>query len=265
MTFLIFFIGGLLAGSFLNVLVYRLRTAETLFLDRSKCPHCRNIIPWYDNIPVISFVLLKFRCRSCQGKISWQYPLVELGTGIVFAAVGMKFFSSIDPTTWFPVFFYLFVSGALIAILVYDWLYLEIPSLVLWPSVGAAIFSNLVLDWGTVNFGNNLLGSATYSGTLAGFVAFLFFFMLVSVSREKWMGMGDAYLVILLGLIVGWPQILLALFLAFAIGAVYGIILIVLQKKKMNSQLPFAPFLILGTFLTLFLYSPLTEWYFSWF
>lgn len=77
------------------------------------------------------------------------------------------------------------------------------------------------------------------------------------------MGMGDAYLVVLLGLILGWPQVLLALFLAFAVGAIYGIILIALKKKKMKSQIPFAPFLILGTLAAMFFYGPITNWYFK--
>jgi len=96
---------------------------------------------------------------------------------------------------------------------------------------------------------------------LAAVAGFLFFFTLVAVSRERWMGWGDALLTILLGLVLGWPQILLALFLAFATGAFYGIILIVLKKKKLKSQLPFAPFLVLGTLVSIFWAAPIVKWY----
>jgi leader peptidase (prepilin peptidase)/N-methyltransferase len=218
-------------------------------------------VRWYDNIPLLSFVLLKFRCRDCGEKISWQYPLVEFSTGLLFALVSFQFFNLNDPATFFPTFFYLGIVSSFVVIFAYDVLYFEIPGLVLWPSIGWIIVYNLFMDWGNSGVSSDVFRVATYSGTLAAFVAFLFFFLLSSLSREKWMGMGDAFLVIFLGLIVGWPQILLALFLAFAIGAVYGIILIVLKKKKMKSQLPFAPFLILGTLVTIFGYTPVVGWY----
>jgi leader peptidase (prepilin peptidase) / N-methyltransferase len=262
MTF-IFFIFGLLVGSFINVVVYRLNMAENLITDRSKCPHCKNLIRWYDNIPLISFILLKFRCRDCREKISFQYPLVEFFTGIIFALIGARYFSAADMSTWAATIYYLGISGALVAIFVYDFLYMEIPGLVLWPAVGWAIAFNLLLDWNRAESGSSIFNSLTYSGVLAAFAAFIFFFLMVAISKEKWMGMGDAYLAILLGLILGWPQIILALMLAFAIGAIFGIILILLKKKKMESQIPFAPFLVLGTLISLFFYVEITSWYFK--
>ena len=266
MIILIFLVLGLLIGSFLNVLVYRLRTAEELFWDRSKCPHCQQLIRWYDNIPVVSFILLHFQCRNCRKKISWQYPLVEILTGIIFALIGYKFFDLANSSTWVMTVYYLFAASSLIAISVYDWLYLEIPGEVLWFSVAVAVAFGLYADW-SVWFNSQLQStiwnSFIYSGVLAAFSAFLFFFFLSAISHEKWMGMGDAYLAILLGFFVGWPQILLALFLAFFMGAVWGLVLVTIGKKKMKSRLPFAPFMVLGTFITLFFYAPITNWYFS--
>jgi len=263
MIFFIFLVLGLIVGSFLNVVVYRLRVAETLVADRSHCPHCKNLIAWYDNIPVLSFILLKFRCRNCQEKISWQYPLVEIFTGLVFALIGYRYFDAVDVSTWASTIYYLGIASFLIVIFVYDFLYLEIPGLVLWPAIGFAVVFNLVFDWGMAGFGNDVLNLATYSGTLGAVAAFLFFFLLVSVSKEKWMGMGDAYLVILLGLILGWPEILLGLMLAFTLGAFSGLALIALKKKKMGSQIPFAPFLVLGSLIAMFWYGPITDWYFG--
>lgn len=260
---IIFFIAGLIVGSFLNVVVYRVNLAENLITGRSYCPHCKNKIRWYDNIPVLSFLVLKAQCRDCQGKISWQYPLVEIFTGLMFAAVGWKFFDLADVSTWIATSFYLGTVSFLIAIFVYDWLFLEIPGLVLWPAIGWTIAFNLIFDWSRLNLGSNLPALSTYSGTLAAFAAFMFFFLMVAVSREKWMGMGDAYLVILLGLIAGWPNILLALMLAFTFGATIGIILIALGKKKMSSQIPFGPFLVAGTFVAIFFSESIISWYIS--
>jgi leader peptidase (prepilin peptidase)/N-methyltransferase len=257
----IFFILGLIVGSFINVVVYRLNVAESFVVGRSKCPHCKKQIEWYDNIPLLSFILLKLRCRNCREKISYQYPLVEFFTGVIFAMIGAKYLIVGDMSTWTPVIYYLGAASALIAIFVYDFLYMEIPGIVLWPAVGWAVAFNLLLDWNNAGFGNNVWSSLTFSGVLAAFTAFIFFFLLVAVSKEKWMGMGDAYLVILLGLISGWPQILLALMLAFSIGAITGISLIILKKKKMESQVPFAPFLVLGTLISLFFYSEIINWY----
>jgi prepilin signal peptidase PulO-like enzyme (type II secretory pathway) len=161
------------------------------------------------------------------------------------------------------------VSAILIVIFAYDWLYMEIPSIVLGSGVILAVAFNLWAD--NVSFLSNtstfsslaIFEGLTYSGTLAAFLSFIFFFFLVAVSREKWMGMGDAYLVIFLGLILGWPKIILAIFLSFFIGSVFGIALIIIKKKKLKSRVPFAPFLILGTIITLFFYNLITQWYFS--
>lgn len=262
MLFIIFLLLGFIIGSFLNVLVYRLRSAEELFWDRSKCPHCHHLIRWYDNVPVLSFILLKFRCRDCRKKISWQYPLVEILTGIVFAVIGQKFFNLTDTSTWITTVYYWIMASSLITIAVYDWLYMEIPSEVLWFSVFVAVAFLLYRD-SSVWLNPSVQSSYVYSGVLAAFSAFIFFFLLSAFSQEKWMGMGDAYLAILIGLVAGWPKILLALFLAFFIGAIWGLLAILVGKKKMKSRLPFAPFMIVGTLVALVFYSPIVSWYFS--
>lgn len=261
MNTIIFFLLGLIVGSFINVLVCRLRLAEDIFFDRSRCPHCKNIIAWYDNIPVISIILLNFKCRNCRKKISWQYPLVEVLTGVLFALIGLGFFSSQDAFSWTFTLYLLGASVFLMAILVYDWLYMEIPDVLLWPGIFWALVFNLFFDWNQKNFSGEILSVSTYSGVLAAFLAFVFFFLLSVLSHEKWMGMGDAYLAIFLGLILGWPEILLALFFSFLTGSIYGIISIAAGRKKMKSQVPFAPFMIIGTYIALFWYESVMSWY----
>jgi leader peptidase (prepilin peptidase) / N-methyltransferase len=260
---IIFFILGLMIGSFLNVLVYRLRVAEDLMFSRSRCPHCKKTIVWYDNIPLLSFILLKFKCRNCRKKISWQYPVVELFTGILFAAIGARYFIISDFSSWAVTLYFLGAAGFLAAIFVYDWLYMEIPEILIWPAVAWSLFFNLVIDWNQKSFAGDILSAHTYSGILAALSAFAFFLLLSALSHERWMGMGDSYLAIFLGLILGWPGILLALFLSFFIGSVYGIIMIVLKRKKMKSQVPFAPFMVLGALVALFWFQPITDWYFG--
>jgi len=263
MIILIFFIFGLIIGSFLNVVVCRLELAES-FLGRSRCPHCKSQIRWYDNIPLLSFILLKAKCRDCQGKISWQYPLVELATGIIFALVGYYFFIASDFQSWIETLFYLVSFSLLTIVFVYDLKNMEIPMMILWIGVIWAVLYLVFLDWAAFDLTNGLASSKIISGIIGGGVAFIFFFALSYLSKEKWMGMGDAYLALWAGLIMGWPKILLALMLAFTIGAACGIILIALKKKTIKSQVPFAPFLAGGVILAVFMEKALPQveyWY----
>jgi leader peptidase (prepilin peptidase) / N-methyltransferase len=246
---IIFFILGLIIGSFINVVIVRLDVAESI-LGRSHCPHCKARIRWYDNIPLFSFTMLKTRCRDCGEKISWQYPLVEIATGVIFALVGGYFFDIANPQSWLETFHYLFIFSLLLVVFVYDLKFMEIPMIMIWIGTLWSVLYFLLADWMFFNPALGILSSRLFSGILAGIIAFLFFFILSSVSKEKWMGMGDAYLAFLAGLIVGWPTILIVLMLAFATGAVVGMALIYLKKKTMKSQVPFAPFIVLGVFLT---------------
>lgn len=249
---IIFFILGLIIGSFLNVVVYRLEAVETL-MGRSHCPKCRKKIRWFDNIPVLSYIILSARCRDCGEKISWQYPLVELATGIVFATLGNYFFNPIDFSSLLLVFYYLAIFSILMVIFVYDFKYMEIPMIVLWVGVILSLTYSLYSD--SQNFRNivSIMELKTFSGILGALVAGGFFWFLAAYSKETWMGFGDVYLGVLVGLVVGWPNVWAAMMLSFVIGAVISVALITFRKKTMKSQVPFAPFLITGTFLAIIL------------
>lgn len=248
---IIFFLFGLIIGSFLNVVVYRLNLAETV-LGRSHCPDCRKKIRWYDNVPVLSFLLLGTKCRDCGEKISWQYPLLELATGIVFAVTANVFFVASDPGSWLETAFYLGLFSLLLVIFIYDLKFMEIPMLVLWIAVGWTLAYFLFQDFSNFSSAVSLSSLKMYSGLIGGGAAFLFFFSLAYFSKETWMGMGDAYLAFLIGLVAGWPMILPTLILSFSIGALVGIVLIFAKKKTMKSQIPFGPFLIAGLALSIF-------------
>lgn len=253
---IIFFIVGLIVGSFLNVVVYRLNLVESIS-GRSYCPRCQKKIRWYDNVPVLSFIILGTKCRDCGEKISWQYPLLEVATGVVFAFAGNYFFILSSPISWVETLFYLVIFSLLLVIFAYDAKYLEIPMIILWIAVGWTIIYFLFADWVNFNPQLGVMSLNIFSGAIGGITAFLFFFILVSVSREKWMGMGDAYLALLIGLILGWPKILFALMAAFMIGAITGLVLIFLKKKTIKSQIPFAPFMVIGTVAAIFIFQAL--------
>lgn len=266
MITVIFFVLGLIIGSFLNVVIYRLKTAENIVFGGSKCPKCKTKIKWYDNIPAISFFILYFKCRSCHEKISWQYPLIEISTGLLFALAGNVFFSLYDLSALAMLIYSLAIISLLLIIFVYDWLYMEIPGIILWTGIILVVIFNLYFDWGgarelTILGGLGMLESKTISGFLAAGIAFLFFFSMSYFSKEKWMGMGDAYLAIFLGLFLGFPQIFYALIIGFFLGAFFGVILIIFGKKKMKSRLPLAPFLIGGTLAVMFFYPQIAYWY----
>ncbi len=258
MIAIFFFLFGIIIGSFLNVVICRLQTSETL-LGRSHCTKCAKQIAWYDNIPLLIFIILRAKCRNCQAKISWQYPMVECATGLVFALIGWLVFSLTDMTSWIATIFYLGLFAMLIVIFVYDALTMYIPMIMVWIALAwTGIYlalSYFLLGAHAMNQYTeiSMLPTNSLSYIVSGIGAFIFFWFLVWVSHETWMGMGDAYLALLIGLVVGWPGVLWAMTLSFGIGSLAGITLIALGKKGMKSQIPFAPFMVIGLARTVFL------------
>ena len=251
-VFSLFFIFGLIIGSFLNVLVYRLKDAETL-LGRSFCRHCRHQIRWYDNIPLISFILLGGMCRDCEEKISWQYPLLEAVTAIGFVLVGRYFFVLDDQGTWWETLWLLGIVSLFLAIAAYDLRHMEIPvTLLIASALWAALF--LLTTFHVADFSRApWWESRLAQGVLGGGVVALFFFALVYASRETWMGWGDVWLGGVAGMVVGLQSTLFMLTLSFGLGALCGIGMMLWGGKNMKSQIPFAPYLVLGVLLTLLL------------
>lgn len=251
----IFFIAGLIIGSFLNVIIYRLRLMDTI-LGRSNCPHCASQIRWYDNIPLLSFILLRARCRDCEGKISWQYPAVEFFTGIIFVLISRYFFNFLDLMSLWETGFYLIIASLLIVLLVYDWQYMEVPILIFWIILSVIAVNLAFIGFSEINLSvvtDGFKSLSIFYNLIGGFVAWLFFFCLVFFSKEKWMGWGDVYVGLLAGLILGWPNILFGLLLSFTIGSIFSVGIILSKKGNMQSQVPFVPFLVLGTFLAIFI------------
>ncbi len=244
-VYLFIFVFGLIAGSFLNVVIFRQGTGRTLS-GRSGCLSCGGNLRWYELLPVASFIIQRGRCRQCGSPISWQYPLVELLTGILFAVIYFVF--QVSPLM--VVFFWL-VSCLLIIIAVYDFRHKIIPN----SSVYLLILFGLA----------RALATRDWSGLITGAVIGLLFFAIWRLSVGRWLGFGDVKLALGLGLLTGPMQGLSALVISVWLGAGIGLALIALGKTglfsrfksfTMKSELPFAPFLIAG-----FLASILFNWH----
>jgi len=256
----IVFILGLMVGSFLNCIIYRLEKEESFLKGRSYCPYCKHVLSWQDLIPILSFFLLKRKCRYCQKPIFWQYPLVELVTGLIFVFVFNFLFPvfnefSVSSFQLLTFLYYLIMSSFLIVVFVYDLKHLLIPDLVIYPAIVISFLYHLL---GAIRLGNfeSLTGPL-----ISAFSASLFFLAIVLISRGKWMGIGDIGLAFLMGLVLSWPNIFVALMLAFFVGAIIGIGLILRGKKSLKSEIPFGPFLVFGTFIALFLGERIVNWY----
>ena len=254
--YIFIFLLGLAVGSFLNCVIYRLERREGFFWGRSYCPHCKHQLGWQDLIPVLSFIWLRGRCRYCRQKISWQYPLVEIATGLLFLLVfNFSPFEGSPVGRQFPIFYFL-ISIFLIVIFVYDLKHYIIPDKVIYPAIVVALIYDFLRF-----LKSDILGMSDF--LIPAFGAAVFFLVIVLTSRGRWMGVGDIKLAFLMGLVLGYPNILAALFLAFLIGAIIGIGLIILGKKTIKSEVPFGPFLVTGTFIALFFGQQIIDWYFQ--
>ena len=247
------FLFGLIVGSFLNCVIFRLEKGKSFLKGRSYCPHCKHQLVWRDLIPVLSFIILKRRCRYCKKLISWQYPLVEMATGILFVIIINTQLSAINyQLSIISCIYYLLIVSFLIIIFIYDLKHFIILDKVLFPAI-AVSFLYLII--------NNQLSIINYFLSALG--ASTFFLLIYLFSKGKCLGFGDVKLAILLGLFLGWSRIILALFLSFVIGGIIGLGLIILSKKKLKSEVPFAPFLIFGTLIAFFWGEQIINWYLS--
>ena len=245
MGYFIVVISGLIVGSFLNAVIHRLHTGDSIIMDRSKCVNCGRALGGSDLIPVLSFVLLGGKCRYCKKPISWQYPLVELATACSFVLItqSLQFeFSNFE--LWFQLFF----ACIFIVIAVYDLKHYLILDKVIILGLTVALTHAFITD--------RLL-----SGLIAATIAAGFFGMQYLASSGRWIGLGDVKLGLLLGLVTGFPIILAVLFLAYMSGALAGVALILLNKKNLSSKLPFGTFLAVSAIIMLSFGEEFVLWY----
>lgn len=242
MYFFIFFL-GIFVGSFLNVFADRLPRDEGFINGRSHCEKCKKELAWYDMIPLLSFVLLKGKCRYCHTQLSWYYPITELTTGMLFA--GTFFFigdGNINSIIIINIIYYLFLVSCLIVVFFADLKYGIIPDKVVFPAILVSFF--FLLFTSEVGIVNHILSAVGAS---------LFFLMLFLITKGRGMGFGDVKFAFLMGLVLGFPKIVVSLYIAFLTGAVVGIMLILWRRKKIfGTAIPFGPFLVLGTIIAIF-------------
>ena len=226
----LFLLIGLAVGSFVSAYSYRVPRSISWVRGRSFCPGCKKKISWFDNIPLISYLLLLGRCRSCRKKISPRYPLIELTTALSFVAV--SYFN-------YPVYFY-FLIPILICIFVIDLEHQFIPDGLVFFGIVLTFFYFILVDKNTI-----------YLNLLSGFISALFLLILHLITKGKGMGLGDVKFAILGGLVLGWPYFVVWLFLSFVIGAFVGVILILFKKARFGKKIPFGPYLVVSLWITI--------------
>jgi leader peptidase (prepilin peptidase)/N-methyltransferase len=261
----ILFTLGLAIGSFLNAFEYRIGNKLSIIKGRSICPKCKKQLAWYDNVPLLSYVVLKGKCRKCYKPISLQYPLVELATGLSFLAVWWKvgWASGFRPGTTTEIVGILclmIVVSCLILIGLHDAktgyiissaVYLGIVASMIYLLINYHGISNIISVW-----------KYSYPPLLAAFIPALFFAFLHFFSKGRWMGAGDIELAFLVGIFTGWPRVLVAFYFAFIIGAIWGLVKVFVKRNaKMKSELPFGPFLMAGALFGFIFGEQIIEFY----
>lgn len=242
---------GAIVGSFLNVVILRLPSGErSLVSPPSQCPQCKTRIRWYDNIPLLSFLILRGKCRYCKTTISFQYPLVELATALLSMALYTKFGLS------FEYFFYFLFAGALITIIFIDIAHQIIPDKISLPGIVigfAGSFFNSEVAWHQSGLGI-LLGGGILFAIAEGYYI---------LTKRDGMGGGDIKLLAMIGSFLGWQSLLFVIFASSLSGSVVGIIAMFKQGKGGQTRIPFGPFLALAAMFFLFFRKEIFIWWYS--
>ncbi len=239
---------GLLIGSFLNVVIYRVPRGESIVRPGSHCPGCGHLLRPWELIPVLSYIVQKGSCRKCHTAISWRYPAVEILTGglffyIVWLSQGVQ-----DA----KVFWYLVFTAFLIALTFIDLDTMTLPDVLVYPLLIMGILGSLFLP-GSPGWLESLLSAVAAGGS----------FWLITIIYPRGMGFGDVKFVAALGAYLGFPNIMLAVFCASLAGSVVGLSMLLLQRRKIKQPIPFGPFLSLGALAALFWGEQIIHFYCS--
>lgn len=248
MNILLFFVFGVCIGSFLNVIVLRTYTKESIVRGRSKCTYCHTKIRAFDLVPILSFLFLRGVCRACKQKIDWQYLIVEFVTACLFVLVFLRsnFFHVSSLETARDLIF----VCTLVLIFVYDYRYMIIPDRFTFPAIIFASIVNISLH--TVSISSMLIGAIIIGG---------FFLAQFLFSNGRWIGGGDIRMGILMGCMFGLANGLVALFLSYVFGSLIGISLLLLKKVDRKTQIPFGTFLTAGSVVVLLTGTQILDWY----
>jgi len=242
------FVFGMVVGSFLNVCICRMPKNESIVSPPSHCPHCSYQIRWYDNIPLVSYLLLRGKCRGCGAHISLQYPLVELINGVLTLLLFLRF----GPTLAFAALF-LFCS-ALVVITFIDIEHQIIPDEISLPGIAVGFVLSFFLKGHT--WLNSLLGILLGGGSLL-LVAYTYQLL----TGKEGMGGGDIKLLAMMGAFLGWKAVPFIIFASSLVGSLIGVSIMLLQKKDAKLAIPFGPYLAFAAVLYIFYGKSLIRWY----
>ena len=233
MNYLVFFLFGIIIGSFLNVIIYRIPNSLSIISPRSFCPNCKYKIPFYRNIPLISFIIQKGKCKNCQNKISLSYPIIEFLSGIIFV-VGCSY------TNYPESLFFIIIANLLLCIAVIDYKYFIIPYEIS-ISMFLVLIPYIIIN---SNLKYNLYGMLFGVGYLLSIFILTWFF-----TKKQPIGFGDIILIMLLGVWLGPMKILLTIFIAAITGIIFWVILSLAKGYTKQKKLPFGTFLSLSAII----------------
>jgi len=261
---------GLMLGSFLNVVIYRVPLKLSVISPSSACPFCASSIKGYDNIPVLSWIFLRGKCRSCQAAISSRYPIVELATGIFFAVIAWKFLpamtslvslGSLSSSEIFELLAFLYLAGMSVALALIDLDTHSLPNSIVLPSYGVGALLLSAAGIATTN----------YSGLVRaglGMAILWSLYLLMTLIYPGGMGFGDVKLAGVLGLYLGylsWGALVTGAFAAFILGGAFSIALLVSRRVDRKSGIPFGPWMLVGAWIGVFFGGPIVHSYLSFF
>jgi len=242
------FLFGLCVGSFMNVCIFRLPNSQSIVHPRSMCPKCGNLIKFYDNIPIFSFLLLKRKCRYCHAPISFRYPLVEIMGGLFAVCVYLKFGTTLE-----GLIYYFFIV-ALLVITFIDIDHQIIPDRITLPGIPLFFLASFAVP--AIGFKDSILGFIVGGGSLFA-VAWAYHL----ATKREGMGGGDIKLLAMIGTLVGWQGVLFTIFVASAVGTFAGILSMIGHAKGRKLAVPFGPFLSIGAITYIFFGPALIFWY----
>ena len=257
------FILGTVIGSFLGVVFDRGERQKSIVAGRSACDHCGHKLSWVELIPVISYIFLGGKCKSCKKEIGFYYPLVEIITGLLFLLTVFSVFGP-EPLRYLSdirylivALYFLYIVSSLIVIFFADLKYGIIPFKIVFLALLLTFLWYFILPALHLKFFEiqflSLQGNYLFSYLISGISAFLFFFIIFIATKGRGMGFGDVVYAFLMGLILGFPNIILGLYIAFLVGALISVVLVVSGIKKLKGgSIPFGPFLVFGTIVSLF-------------
>jgi leader peptidase (prepilin peptidase)/N-methyltransferase len=244
------FILGLCIGSFLNVCIYRLPASQSIVQPGSRCPNCSTSIAFYDNIPVLSYLWLRGRCRYCRVKIAGRYPIIELLGGLFALATFLKFGLTLQGLIYFA-----FIACLLVVTFI-DLDHRIIPDIITLPGIPVCFAASFAIP--SVAYKDALLGIVIGGGSLFS-VAWIY----TLLTKKEGMGGGDIKLLAMMGALVGWQGVLFTIFVSSLVGTLSGLAIMLQSRKGMKLAVPFGPFLAIGCITYIFFGTPLIAWYFN--